>query len=75
VSFLLLSVIHSVTLTRSIVRRIRHFRFLVAGFSIVSHLFDISDNSSFHFVEVNCERGNLIVFGVCEWLSCLLVVS
>jgi hypothetical protein len=68
-------VIHSVNLTQTIVRKIRCFRFLVPGFSTVSHLFGIGDSSSFLSVEANCECGNLIVFGVCKYVSCLLVIS
>ena len=68
-------VIHYVNLTQSIVRKIRCFKFLIPGFTIVSHSFGIGDSSSFLFVEANCECGNLIVFGLCKCVSCLLVVS
>lgn len=68
-------VIHGLNLTQSIVRKIRCFEFLVPCFSIVSHSFGIGDSSSFLFVEANCECGNLIVFGLCKCVSCLLVIS
>jgi hypothetical protein len=68
-------VIHRVNLTQSIVRKIRCFRFLVPGFIIVSHSFGIGDSSCFLFVEANCECGNLIVFGLCKCVSCLLVIG
>jgi hypothetical protein len=67
--------IHGVNLTQNIVRKIGCFKFLVPGFSILSHLVGIGDSSFFLFVEANCKCGNLIVFGLCKCVSCLLVIS
>jgi hypothetical protein len=67
-------VIHSVNLTQTVVRKIRCFRFLMAGFSVMSHLFGIGDSSSFLSVEADCECGNLLVFGVCKYVPCVLVI-
>ena len=40
----------------------------------MSYLFGIGDSSSFLFVEANYECGNLIVFGVCKYVFCVLVI-